>query len=385
MQQAVDAAQVDKRAVVGEVLHRAGEHRALAQLLQGGRALGVLLFFQDFLAADDHVAALLVQLDDADFDLLAEIAVQIAHRANLKLRAGQKRLQADIDGEAALDAADHRAHHRRLVVGGLLDHVPHAQALGLLVADQVAAFRLLALDHHVDHVAGLELDRAGVIDHLLQRHQALGLQAHIHHQVLVGLLDHRAGDDLVAVGLDGGSLSGLLALERCQSGRKIVHGFKSMFGVRGLLRRFDSRRSFCCGRGLGLRCGSGWRPGLRARERWRRIAWARPRLSHGRGLGYRLGWGIGVQRELFDGASAVSGLDVDSDDGCSSSVAGSRVGISNSVFRVMLSGSGLRTFAITAAPGFLAPAANEHVAGGGSSSAIAVGDAGDRHSTPHSV
>ncbi len=54
-------------------------------------------------------------------------------------------------------------------------------------------------------------------------------------------------------------------------------------------------------------------------------------------------------------ASAASGLDVDSGNGCSSSVAGSRVGVSNSVFRVMLSGSGLRTFAIAAAPGFITP------------------------------
>jgi hypothetical protein len=95
----------------------------------GGGALGVLLFFQDLLAADHDVAALLVQLDDADFNLLAEIAVEVAHGANLKLRAGQECLEADVDGEAALDAADHGAHHRGLVVGGLLDRVPHAQAL----------------------------------------------------------------------------------------------------------------------------------------------------------------------------------------------------------------------------------------------------------------
>ena len=54
--------------------------------------------------------------------------------------------------------------------------------------------------------------------------------------------------------------------------------------------------------------------------------------------------------------STASVLDVDSCNGCSSSVAGSRVGVSSSVFRVMLSGSGLRTFAITAAPGFVQPA-----------------------------
>ncbi len=98
VQQAVDSAQVNKRAVVGEVLYGAGEHRALAQLLQSGGALGVLLFFQNFLAADDDVAALLVQLDDANFNLLAEIAIQVADRANLKLRAGQKGLEADVHG-----------------------------------------------------------------------------------------------------------------------------------------------------------------------------------------------------------------------------------------------------------------------------------------------
>ena len=130
VQQAVDAAEVDERAVVGEVLDGAGEDRALVEVLHGGRALGVLLFFEDLLAADHDVAALLVELDDADFNLLAEVAVEIAHGANLKLRAGQERLHADVDSEPALDAADHGARDGSLVVGGLLDRVPHAEALG---------------------------------------------------------------------------------------------------------------------------------------------------------------------------------------------------------------------------------------------------------------
>ena len=70
MQQAVEAAHIDERAVVGQVLHRSGEDAALFQGGQRDRLLGVLLLFEEFLAADDHVAALLVQLDDADFDLL---------------------------------------------------------------------------------------------------------------------------------------------------------------------------------------------------------------------------------------------------------------------------------------------------------------------------
>ena len=40
VQQAVDAAEVDERTVVGEVLDRAGEDGAFAEVLHGGRALG---------------------------------------------------------------------------------------------------------------------------------------------------------------------------------------------------------------------------------------------------------------------------------------------------------------------------------------------------------
>ena len=143
------------------------------------RTLGVLLFLEDLFAGDDDVAALLVELDDADFNLLAEIAVEVADGTNLKLRAGQKSLEADVDSESALDAADHGAHDGSLVVGGFFDHVPHAEALGLLVADEVAALGLFALDDNVDDVAGIELDCAGVVENLLERHEALGLETYI--------------------------------------------------------------------------------------------------------------------------------------------------------------------------------------------------------------
>ena len=50
VQQAVDAAQVDERAVVGQVLHRAGQDRVFFQVLQRLAALLRLLFFQHLLA-----------------------------------------------------------------------------------------------------------------------------------------------------------------------------------------------------------------------------------------------------------------------------------------------------------------------------------------------
>src|ERR1035437_5771750 len=106
VQQAVDSAQVNKRTVIGEILDGAGKDGAFAQVLESGGALGVLLLLEDFLAADHDISALLVQLDDPDLDLLAEITVQVADRPNLKLRAEQERLEADVNRKSAVDAAD---------------------------------------------------------------------------------------------------------------------------------------------------------------------------------------------------------------------------------------------------------------------------------------
>ena len=82
-------------------------------------------------------------------------------------------------------------------------------------------------------------------------------------------------------------------------------------------------------------------PGLALRLR------ALPPRRFGYGL-FSYGGGIGVQISRRSGGGELVSfwLDVDSGDGCSCSVAVSSVGISSSVFRVGLSVSGLRTFAI---------------------------------------
>ena len=155
VQQAVDAAQVHERAIVGQVLHRARQDGVFAQLLERLGALLALLFFQQLLARDHDVAALLVQLDDADFELVALHAIEIAHRPQINLRARQKRARAqDVDRQAALDAVDDARLDRGLVVVGLLDLVPRPQALGLVVREvDVAFFGVSLVAHHGDFLA----------------------------------------------------------------------------------------------------------------------------------------------------------------------------------------------------------------------------------------
>ena len=163
------------------------------------RALFVLLAFEQLLARDHDVAALLVQLDDGDFDGLALHAVQIADRAQIHLRAGQESVRAEnVDGQAALDAVDHDGLDRLLLVVGLLDFFPGVNALRLLVREVDVAFLGLALvAHDVDLVAGLELGLALVIENLRQRQHAFRLGADIDDHVRAGQLQHRALDDAV--------------------------------------------------------------------------------------------------------------------------------------------------------------------------------------------
>src|SRR5882724_2206896 len=128
MEQAVNAAHIDERAVVGQVLHRAGEDSAFGQILKGLAALGGDFFIENGLARNHNVAALFVQLNDPNFNLLAFERFQVAHRVNIYLRTWHERLNADIHGDAALDPLHHRAFYGFLGVVRLLDVFPDPHA-----------------------------------------------------------------------------------------------------------------------------------------------------------------------------------------------------------------------------------------------------------------
>src|SRR6185437_3620224 len=75
VQQTIEAAEIDESSVIGEILHRAGEHRTFFQVLECFGAFLSLLFFGVLLARDHDVPALFIQLDYPNFNLLALISV----------------------------------------------------------------------------------------------------------------------------------------------------------------------------------------------------------------------------------------------------------------------------------------------------------------------
>ena len=105
VQQAVDAAQVDERAEVGDVLDDALAELADFELLE---QLGLLLRplgLDEAAAADDDVAAGFVDLEHQALDLFADVFADVVRPADIDLAGRQEHVDADVDQQAALDLA----------------------------------------------------------------------------------------------------------------------------------------------------------------------------------------------------------------------------------------------------------------------------------------
>ena len=212
MQQAIKPAKVDERAVLGEILDHSSEDRAFFQMLQRLSTLFLLRTLEQFLAGNNNVAALFIELDDGDFDRLSLHAVEVANRAQVHLRAGQKSVRAhNVHGQAALDSIDHHALNRLLLVMSFFDLIPGMNALRLLMRKVNVTFLSLALlAHYVDFIAGLDFRLALMVEHFRKRQHAFRLRANVHNHVRSGELQYRTlNDAVVSGGLFGFSGEGL--------------------------------------------------------------------------------------------------------------------------------------------------------------------------------
>ena len=89
MEEAVDAAEVDERAVLGDVLDDALDDLALLEVWQGLRSLHLALLLEEHAAGEHDVAALLVELDDLELVGLADELVEVADRRRSTCEPGR--------------------------------------------------------------------------------------------------------------------------------------------------------------------------------------------------------------------------------------------------------------------------------------------------------
>ena len=205
MQQAVDAAEVDERAVVGDVLDRALDDLAFGEVGDDLMALLGAALFEHGAARDDDVAAPAIHLEDLERLRDVHQRGDVANRADVHLAARQEGDGAvEVDGEAALDLVEDHAVDLLALLEGLLELDPALFAPRLVARDHRLAERVLdPLEIDLDGVANLRRRVAAVIGELLQRDAAFGLETDVDQRHVLFDRDDAALDDRALEGLVG--------------------------------------------------------------------------------------------------------------------------------------------------------------------------------------
>ena len=167
------------------------------------RALLGAGLFEDRAARHDDVAAAAVHLQDLERLRQVHQRLDVAHRADVDLAAGQEgHGAAEVDGEAALDPAEDHAVDALALLEFLLQLVPGGFAAGAVAAQHRFALRILdAVDIDFDLVADGDLGLLARRGEFAQRDAAFALQADVDDREVVLDRGDDALDDLAFEGL----------------------------------------------------------------------------------------------------------------------------------------------------------------------------------------
>ena len=205
VQQAVHAAQVHEGAVVGEVLDDTLDLLAFLQRFQQSFTLGAVLGFQDATTGNDNVVALLVKLDDLEFEFLAFQVSGITHWTDINQGTWQERTDAvNVDSEAALNLTVDNALDHFLSCESRFQNNPALCTLGFF-AGQLGFTEAIfnRVQRNVNFVTHADGQLALLVVELLDRDDALGLQTGMNSDPVTVDVDHDAGDDRTRLHVEG--------------------------------------------------------------------------------------------------------------------------------------------------------------------------------------
>ncbi len=184
VQQAVDAAEVNERTVIGDVLDDAVNNLAFFEVLNDFRTLLGTGLFENRTARNDDVAATLVHLEDFEGLRVVHQRRYVADRTNVDLRTRKEGNSAvEIDREAALDLVEDNAFNAlaSFELGFELD--PALFAASLLARQNGFAQSVFdALDINFDFVADFQRAVLGLGTEFLERNAAFDLEANVNNR-----------------------------------------------------------------------------------------------------------------------------------------------------------------------------------------------------------
>src|SRR6476469_8206431 len=192
VQEAVDAAEVDERTVIGDVLDHAVDHLTLFEVLHEFLALLGAGLFQNGAARHHDVAAAAIHLEDLEWLRVVHEWRDVADRADIDLRTRQEGHRTiEVDGKAALDLVEDDAVDLFVVLERLFELAPAFLAARLVARQHGFAERILdAVEENLDGVADLDFVAPARPCKLTQRNAALGLQPDIDDRKVLLDADH---------------------------------------------------------------------------------------------------------------------------------------------------------------------------------------------------
>ena len=210
--EAVDTAQVHEGTEVDDGGDDTGADLPLLQGLEEvGADLGLGLL-KPGAAGEDHVVAVLVQLDDLRLELAAHVGLEVANATHLHQGGGQEAAKADVQDETALDDLDDGAGDDAVLLLDALDGAPGALVLRALLAQEQTPFLVLLLqDEGFDLIAdGDDLIGVDVVldGQLASEDDAFGLVADVEEDLITVDLDDSALDDVAVIEVLDGLVNG---------------------------------------------------------------------------------------------------------------------------------------------------------------------------------
>src|SRR3990172_3551978 len=158
MEQAVDAAEVDKDPVIGDVLDGALETRPFREFRESLPLFLLSLLVDGRPVGYDDVGTLVVHLQHLETHRLPDQVLRVPYGPDIDLRARQEGLHPhDVDTETALCLSDDGTLDRRPLLEGGFEDIPGPYLRSLFLRELHDSFGILDVDHKdIDDIAGLE-------------------------------------------------------------------------------------------------------------------------------------------------------------------------------------------------------------------------------------
>ena len=187
VQQAINAAQVNERTIIGDVLDNAVDNLTFGEVLDQASALLCAGFFQYGATRYNDVATLAVHFQDNEG--LGDVHQwrNVAHGTDVNLAAGQEcHCAAQINGETTLHTAKDNAVHAVASVEFAFKHIPSGFATGAIAAEHGFAVHIFyAVNEDFDFVANLQVGFLAGHSEFTQRHTAFGFETHIYDSMVI--------------------------------------------------------------------------------------------------------------------------------------------------------------------------------------------------------